>query len=248
MTAAYQDKRITIIEEGITVGQKAFTMNLVNSASATPTERDKPSWKALKRGFTVTAISAIVVALLVFMSQSANPGKNNFLVYYKSGGGDMVEFLSLSGEPHQGGRASLYSFRSNSILNLPLSSLDDISVSRILAAQDKRERMVMFRQFFLVRLILGTWEGGPPSEVPLTLAAAFCAISATLTIFILMRSLWLNRKLIYNLTLDMSGNDQIVLSSKDKDYIHMLAGLINTFKGYTPEPEPEFDYEGEVLE
>ena len=53
---------------------------------------------------------------------------------------------------------------------------------------------------------------------------------------------------MYQLVLNITGNDQIVLSSKERDYIHMLAGLINTFKGHAPEAEPEFDYEGEVLE
>ena len=52
----------------------------------------------------------------------------------------------------------------------------------------------------------------------------------------------------YQLVLDIAGNNQVVLSSKDEDYIRMLAGIINAFKGYTPQTEPEFDYEGEVLE
>jgi hypothetical protein len=142
MTAAYHDKHITIIDQGITVRQKVFTMNLVNSASATPTERDKPSWNALKRGFALTTIGAIVVALLVFMSQSASP-REQMRVNYRSGGGGMVEVLSLSGQT-----VHLYSLSSNRFFNLRLSSLDEESVNRILAAQDRGG------------------VGGPPSEVP----------------------------------------------------------------------------------
>ena len=114
MTAAYQDKRITILDEGITVGDKAFTMNLVSHASV------------------------------------------------------------LEG-------------------NLP-STLDSIF----------------------------SFLGGVPKRK--------------------------KRTRIYQLVLNIASNDQVVLSSKDEDYIRMLAGIINAFKGYTPEPEPSFDYEGEVLE
>jgi hypothetical protein len=73
-------------------------------------------------------------------------------------------------------------------------------------------------------------------------------VFAALSVFLLTRCLRLNKKTLYNLNLNVSGNGHTVLSSTDKDYIHMLAGLINTFKGYTPHPEPSFDYEGEVLE
>jgi hypothetical protein len=139
MTAAYQDERITITAEGISVGKKTFTMNLVNHATVTHPKRSAPPWTAFTFFLALTAI-------LFFLS------------------------------------AWLFGFAS--VLNFVL----------------------------------------------------------------LIRCLWLSRKLAYNLILDISGNDQIVLSSKDKDYIHMLAGLINTFKGYTPHPEPSFDYEGEVLE
>jgi hypothetical protein len=157
MAAAYQDKRITINAEGMSVGQKAFTMNLVNSAAATPAKRSAPPWKKLVLSFALT----LFVVVTAFGS---------------------------------------YSYH----------------------GQDPEELMIFFN----------------------VLMFAFCMV----TIILLARCLWLNRKLVYNLTLDISGNDQIVLSSKDKDYIHMLAGLINTFKGYTPHPEPSFDYEGEVLE
>jgi hypothetical protein len=52
----------------------------------------------------------------------------------------------------------------------------------------------------------------------------------------------------YHLVINIAGSETVVLSNKDREYIHMLAKLINTFKGYTPEPDPSFDYEGEVLE
>jgi hypothetical protein len=165
MAAAYQDKRITINAEGMSVGQKAFTMNLVNSAAATLTKRGKPPWKKLVLSFALT----LFIVIAAFCSYS----------YYG------IEYLS--------------------------------------------------------------WRSLQPEELTIffnVLMFVFCMA----TIILLARCLWLNRKLVYNLTLDISGNDQIVLSSTDKDYIHMLAGLINTFKGYTPHPEPSFDYEGEVLE
>jgi hypothetical protein len=120
MTAAYQDKRITILDEGITVGDKAFTMNLVNHASV------------LKGNLPLGKAKTTVNSIFSF----CNP-------------------------------------------------FDD-------------------RRF----------------------------IETT----------------IYHLVLDIAGNADTILSSKDEDYIRMLAGLINTFKGYTPQSEPEFDYEGEVLE
>jgi hypothetical protein len=157
MTAAYQDKRITILDEGITVGDKAFTMNLVNHATVTsPPKRSAPPWTAFTFFLVLSAIPFV-----------------GFLVENIGGNGDSIFLHFLS--------AGLFGFAS--VLNF----------------------------------------------------------------FLLMRCLWLKR-LVYQLTLDISGNNQIVLSSKDKDYIHMLAGLINTFKGYTPHPEPSFDYEGEVLE
>jgi hypothetical protein len=156
MTAAYQDKRITILDQGITVGQTVFTMNLVNSAAATHAKRSKPPWS----GFFILLTATLILIIGAFW---ADYNLDGYLLRY----GWLAGLLFLSG---------------------------------------------------------------------------------VLVISILIRCLWLNRKLVYNLTLDISGNDQIVLSSKDKDYIHMLAGLINAFKGYTPHPEPSFDYEGEVLE
>ena len=121
MTAAYQDERITVTAEGISVGQKAFTMNLVNHAS-------------------------------------------------------------VSKE------------------NLPLGKVKATANSIIWFCNPSWDRKII------------------PSTV------------------------------IYHLILDIAGNADTVLSCKDEDYIHMLAGIINTFKGYTPESDPEFDYEGEVLE
>lgn len=121
MTAAYQDKRITIIDEGITVGDKGFTMNLVNHSSV------------------------------------------------------LTE-------------------------NRPLGS-GKIAVNTL-------------RNFF---------QGGYSKNI---------VVETT----------------IYHLVLDIAGNTDTILSSKDEDYIRMLAGIINAFKGYTPHPEPSFDYEGEVLE
>jgi hypothetical protein len=126
MTAAYQDKRITILDEGITVGDKAFTMNLVNHASV------------LKGDLPLGKVKATVDSIFSFL-------------------------------------------------------------------------------------------GDPLSEIPDDQGL----FAKTVT---------------YQLVLDIAGNDQVVLSSKDKDYIHMLAGIINAFKGYVPQSEPSFDYEGEVLE
>jgi hypothetical protein len=161
MAAAYQDKRITILDQGITVGQTVFTMNLVNSAAATLTKRSgKPPWKKLRFSFVITIVS--LIAALGAASVFGNSGRGVGLI---------------------------------------------------------------FAPFALL-----------------------CHLAAPYALFLLIRCLWLSRKLVYNLTLNISGNDQVVLSSTDKDYIHMLAGLINTFKGYTPHPEPSFDYEGEVLE
>jgi hypothetical protein len=156
MTAAYQDKRITITPQVITVGGKAFTMNLVNHAKASATKPSrKPPWKKLALSFSLTIIGAIASRLTLV-------GKDNFVL------------LAVFGS--------------------------------------------------------------------VTLMFAVCAI------YILIRCLCLSIKPVCKLILNISGNDDTVLSSKDKNYIHMLAGLINTFKGYTPEPEPSFDYEGEVLE
>jgi hypothetical protein len=155
MTAAYQDERITVTAEGISVGQKAFTMNLVNHAAITVTKPSgKPPWKKLILSFALTTTGLICI-LLALMGQDPD----------------------ITG-------------------------------------------------FFMVLTIVFT----------------------ALTIFLLTRCLRLNKKTLYNLNLTISGNGHTVLSSTDKDYIHMLAGLINTFKGYTPHPEPSFDYEGEVLE
>ena len=159
MTAAYQDKRITINAEGMSVGQKAFTMNLVNSAAATHAKRSKPPWS----GFFILLTATLILIIGAFLADY---------------------------------------------------NIDD----------------------YLLRAEVTGWLGG------------LSGLLGVPAIFILIRCLWLSRKLVYSLTLDISGNDQIVLSSTDKDYIHMLAGLINTFKGYTPHPEPSFDYEGEVLE
>jgi multisubunit Na+/H+ antiporter MnhG subunit len=166
MTAAYQDKRITILDEGITVGDKAFTMNLVNSAAITVTKPSgKPPWKKLRLSFVFTIIGLIGILL-------SDVAYGIFKLEW-----ELVLALSIP---------------------------------------------------FALLLFLG----------------------APVTLFLLARCLWLNksRPSAYNLVLNITGNDQIVLSSTDKDYIHMLAGLINTFKGYTPEPDPSFDYEGEVLE
>jgi hypothetical protein len=155
MTAAYQDERITITAEGISVGQQAFTMNLVNHATITVAKHsNKPPWKKLVLSFALTLFSPILAGLTY--------------------------------------------------------------------ANGNKEASIVFNC--------------------LTFVFAVCVI------FFLIRCLWLSTKPVYKLVLNISGNDQGVLSSKDKDYIHMLAGLINTFKGYTPETDPEFDYEGEVLE
>jgi hypothetical protein len=159
MTAAYQDERITITAEGISVGKKTFTMNLVNHATVTHPKRSAPPWTAFTFFLALTAIL-----------------------------------------------------------------------------------------FFGIVLSGGNMGGNGTSNALFFLSAWLFGFASVLNFVLLIRCLWLSRKLAYNLILDISGNDQIVLSSKDKDYIHMLAGLINTFKGYTPHPEPSFDYEGEVLE
>ena len=122
MTAAYQDKRITILDEGITVGDKAFTMNLVNHASVL--KENRPLGKA------------------------------------------------------------------------------KITVNTL--------RCFFFQGGYSEKIVVETTK--------------------------------------YHLVLDIAGNTDTILSSKDEDYIRMLAGIINAFKGYTPHPEPSFDYEGEVLE
>tara|TARA_B110000263_G_scaffold132102_1_gene114849 strand:- start:2463 stop:3734 length:1272 start_codon:yes stop_codon:yes gene_type:complete len=69
MTAAYQDESITVTAEGISVGQKAFTMNLVNHASVLKANMNmvEPK-KTMTDCFKVFQQTVLIVAILILSS------------------------------------------------------------------------------------------------------------------------------------------------------------------------------------